>query len=235
MIGRKIKQQVRNILNLFAHRKEYRPAHCGNIRTLLLHLCDMDEEMCTWVLRWLAFPLRNPGARMSTALVFNGSRTGISLFCEQVVARLYGYRGRVISGRQLLDGVFLWFAHSHLVVVDGTFSDRHATRLKELMTAPLVMSKTMRDGLHQRPNKLNFLYASSSLDLLPEDLSGQRRFVIVEAPPERQRAFYVAIGHEIENGGVEAFLGYLMRDLNMGDFHAGTMPPTPARKQLRAA
>lgn len=68
-----------------------RPAHCGNIMTLLAHLCDMDDELQLWVLRWLAYPLRNPGARMSTALVLNGGQgSGKSLFLNFVVAELYG-------------------------------------------------------------------------------------------------------------------------------------------------
>ena len=37
------------------------PTSCGNINALLLHLCDFDHALHMWVLRWLAFPLQNPG------------------------------------------------------------------------------------------------------------------------------------------------------------------------------
>lgn len=236
-LAQEFKYKLRGILNLFADRSDYRPPHCGNIRTLLLHLCDMDEPLCLWILRWLAYPLRNPGAKMSTALVINGSGgTGVSLFFEYVAARLHRDTGRVITDRQLHDGFFNWVVAptANFVVVDGHFTQRNAARLKALVTADSLFVAGRREAPRTRANQLNFVFMSSWPDFLPESL-GDKRFVIVEAPPARQASFYEAIAHEIEHGGIDEFRQYLMRDLVMGDFNADTRPPAPSRNQREAA
>jgi hypothetical protein len=235
-LAQELKYKLRAILNVFADRSDYRPPHCGNIRTLLLHLCDMDEQLCLWVLRWLAFPLRNSGAKMSTAVIINGyNGTGMSLFFERVAARLHGDNGRVITARQLHDGFFSrYVAASSLVAVDGPVAPRHVARLKELISAESIIVSDAGQAPRTRPNRLNFVFMSSSPDFLPEDI-GNRRFVVIEAPPARQASFYEAIRHEIEHGGVDAFREYLMRDLVMGDFNADTPPPAPACSHREAA
>ena len=75
------------------------------------------------------------------------------------------------------------------------------------------------------PNRLNFIYVTSSPDFLPADV-GNRRFTVIEVPPARQRAFYQAVAHEIAEGGAEAFRDYLMHGLDMGTFNERTLPPT---------
>ena len=74
------------------------------------------------------------------------------------------------------------------------------------------------------PNRLNFIYVTSSPDFLPADV-GNRRFLVIEVPPARQRAFYQAVVHEIAEGGVDAFRDYLMHGLDMGAFKEATPPP----------
>mgnify|MGYP001002778612 CR=1 FL=1 len=59
-----------------------------------------------------------------------------------------------------------------------------------------------------------------------------RRFLVMwpeeKLPPERQ----VAIKHELENGGVQALLHWLLR-VDLADFDERTKPPsTPARERL---
>jgi hypothetical protein len=38
-------------------------------------------------------------------------------------------------------------------------------------------------------------------------------------------AFYRSIDYEIENGGIDAFRDFLLRDLDMGEFDELTPPP----------
>lgn len=212
-----------------------RPAHCGNIMTLLAHLCDMDDELRLWVLRWLAYPLRNPGAKMSTALVLNGGEgSGKSLFMNFVVAEVYGSVAakirprdlhRVLNGR--IEGV-------SLAVVDGEFERSHLARMKAAMTAEFLAVERKDEAPKMVPNRLNFIYVTSSPDFLPADV-GNRRFTVIEVPPARQREFYQAVVHEIAESGADAFRDYLMHGLDMGTFNENTLPPAAVRGGDRRA
>lgn len=202
-----------------------RPAHCGNIMTLLAHLCDMDDELQLWILRWLAYPLRNPGARMSTALVFNGSDgSGKSLFMNFVVAEIYGDSAAKIRPRDLHSTFNGWMEGASLAVVDGDFARSHIAKMKAAMTAQSFVIERKGQTSRMVSNRLNFIYVTSSPDFLPADI-GNRRFTVIEVPPRQQRAFYQAVVHEIAEGGVDAFRDYLMHGLDMGEFNERTPPP----------
>jgi len=204
---------------------EARPGHCGNIMTLLAHLCDLDHDLRLWVLRWLAYPLRNPGAKMSTALVFNGSEgSGKSLFLNFVVAELYGTAAAKIRPRGLHSRFDGWVDGVSLALIDGEFARPHLARIKEAMTAGSFVVEREGHAPNEVPNRLNFIYVTSSPDFLPADV-GNRRFLVIEVPPARQRAFYQAVVHEIAEGGVDAFRDYLMHGLDMGAFNEDTPPP----------
>ncbi|HEY6527102.1 MAG TPA: hypothetical protein VIZ65_00290, partial [Cellvibrionaceae bacterium] len=42
---------------------------CANILNALYLLCNSDDEIFRWLIRWLAYPLQNPGAKMDTAIL----------------------------------------------------------------------------------------------------------------------------------------------------------------------
>lgn len=238
MMPRKLKQLVRCALKHFVDRSAYQPAGCNNVLALLLHLCDMDEELRLWILRWIAYQLRNPGAKMTTALVINGRHFDKNTFFEDVLSTLFAGESRVITADQLHDKCAAWaVASCSLVVIHGTLTQRHAIRLRDLVTAKAVVDELRGKAPQTRPNHLNFVFLSGSPDFLPADM-GNRRFAIIEVPSAWPRAFHEAVHEELKNGGVKAFLEYLMRDLDMGGFNESTQPPVPAlqgRKQQEAA
>jgi hypothetical protein len=211
------------------------PAHCTNIMTLLAHLCDFDDEMRQWVLRWLAFQLRNPGAKMSTALVFNGGQgSGKTLFAQHVVAALFGDASSKIRPRDLDSKFNSWAVDASLVVVDGEFSRRHLARMKELISAESVIVERQAHAPRTVSNRMNFIYVCGQEGFLPMDVVG-RRFFVVETPPAQPRDFYRAVTEEIANGGVETFRDYLLHVLDMGSFNASTQPPQPSIPDCRQA
>jgi putative DNA primase/helicase len=213
-----------------------RPVGCNNILTLLLHVCDMDERMRTWILRWIAFQLRNPGAKMRTGLVINGQHFGKSVLFKDVLTELFAGRSGVITADQLHDKFTRWaIATRALIVVHGTFAPRHIARLRALVTAETFIVERRGTAPQVRPAHLNFVFLSGSSEFLPEDV-GNRRFAVIETPPVWQRSFHDAVQDEIKNGGIQALFDYLVRDLDMGTFNESTLPPLPALlKQPEAA
>lgn len=218
----------------FAPPPSWRPARCGNIKTLLLHLCDMDDELCMWVMRWIAFQLRNPGSKMATGLIVNGRDPGKSLFFEDVLVQLFGMQARVIVAEELHDRFTSWAAApASMVIVHGTFESRHIARLRAFITAEDVIVERRGHAPQTRRNHLNFVYLSKHPEFLPD--TGNRRFVIIETPEAWPRPFLQAVKAEIDAGGGAAFLEYLMRDLDLGSFNERTLPLSAPTDRRRAA
>ena len=211
------------------------PPHCCNINALLLHLCDYNHDLHKWVLRWIAYPLRRPGVKMSTCVVFNGGDgSGKSTFFERVVAGAYGTFARRIQGHHLRNTFNGWAVGAHMVIIDGEYSISMARRLKALVAEGRLWVNEKNKPERMEPNQMNFVFLSGAIDFLPAEAS-DHRFVVVEVPPAQSPTFYRAVNDEIQNGGIEAFLHYLLYELDMGDFNERTAPParrdTPACRQ----
>jgi putative DNA primase/helicase len=213
------------------------PAHCCNISGLLLHMCDGDRDLHKWVLRWIALPLRDPGAKMSTCLAFNGpDARSMELLVEVVMLSIYGAQAREISSIDLTCNFNPWMSEARLVVIHaGIFAPVPAARLKALMTSRLLISDKGEPSRVER-NQANFIYLSNQDDFLPIG-TASRRFIVIETPPAPDARFHRAVIDEIQNGGIEAFRAYLVNDLDMDDFTTSTLPPEPTHTlpQISAA
>lgn len=203
------------------------PPHCCNISGLLMHMCDGDRDLHRWVLRWLALPLRQPGAKMATCLAFNGSDTrSMELLVEIVITSLYGHRAREITADDLLHIVNPWASGARLVVVQGgVFNRVPLNQLKALVGGSHVWINERSKPERAEANEANYIYLSSLADFLPVSVSS-RRFTLIETPPAPGARFHRAVIDEIENGGIEAFRQYLLKDLDMAEFNTTTRPPT---------
>jgi hypothetical protein len=222
------------VLGKLTDRAHHQPLNYCNIMVLIRHLCDFDEAQVQWVLRWIAYPLRNPGAKMNMALVVNGEEgTGKSLFFVRVVVALYQPGTAYAWGANKLQSPFNgWAAAARLAVLDGRFSKINACRLKELVTAASLHVVRQGQPDQELPNLCNFIFLSTSSEFLPV-IETDRRLCLLEAPPRMQRETYAAIAHEIANGGIDAFRNFLMYDLDMDNFNERTRPPaTPAARAV---
>jgi putative DNA primase/helicase len=214
------------------------PPHCCNISGLLMHMCDGDADLHKWVLRWLALPLRVPGAKMATCLAFNGpDARSMELLVEIVVTALYGPRAREIHAEDLTRIFNPWMSGAHLVVVHaGTFNRVPLAQLKNLATSNQVWINAIGTPERVEANEANFIYLSPQEDFMPVG-TGCRRFTVIETPPAPGPRFHRAVIDEIQNGGIEAFRRYLVNDLDMADFQTTTRPPELRRTlpQISAA
>lgn len=224
-LGKRIVSLVRAAWAHLIRAPQSPPPHCGNINHLLLHLCDFDYELHAWVLRWLAYPLRNPGAKMERGLIVNGGEgTGKTLFFEHVIARLYGDAARHISERKLIGVFSSWMPAARYVVVEGMLSRRVVHALNHMISSQFVTIEEKGQSAYGAENEMNFVFLADSDNFVPPTLD-QRRFVVIEAPPKREPRFYRAVADEINNGGVEVFRDYLLHHLDMEGFTQYSKPP----------
>lgn len=211
--------------------------HYHNISALLMHLCDYDKRLHHWVLCWIAYPLRHPGAKMDTAIIVNGSQgSGKALFFERIVGQLHG-GAKLLPSRAFFDPHRLnaFAAETAYAVLYGLPSSRLAIQLKQLVSSTtLLVRRPYESDTHELKNKLNLVIISDGDDFLQLD-SGSRRFVAIEAPPPHGPALYAGVDFELKHGGIEAFREYLQNELAMGDFEPGTLPQPLSAAEMSSA
>lgn len=229
-------------LNLFRgfERSPDASRSCALLLELLQTLCGeagQDQAPITdWVLRWLAYPLQRPGAKMQSALVFHGDEgTGKNLFFGTVRA-IYGSYGGIVTQSELESDFNGWASQKLFLVANEVVSRmelRHQTgRLKNLVTEGEININEKMLPLRVESNHIQFVFLSNEVQPLilgPND----RRYAVIHTPPPREKSFYASVREEIDAGGVEGLYAYLMAlDLDGFSEHA-EVPTTEAKTVLQ--
>lgn len=213
-------------------------AGCRKLLALLRYLCGEDngDEVYWWMLRWLAYPLQNPGAKMASAIIMHGPQgTGKSTFF-QTYARIFGDYATVLNQRGLEDKFNSDWTDSKLFLLAEEVVTRQEmwhikNELKELVTGDWVRVNTKQVAAYRQRNQINLIFLSNEGMPLPLD-NDDRRHLVVWTPPQREPAYYDAVNAEIDAGGIAALYRYLL-DLDLEDFHPKKRPPgTQAKAEL---
>jgi hypothetical protein len=216
-------------VNLFnGWKMQPKPGDCTKILVLLLHLCNGDHDLATWIQRWLAYPLRNRGAKMESSIIMHGDEgSGKNFFFEKVVKKIYGEYGYVIGNAQLEAQFNEWASRKLFMVADEVVTRselRHMKgKLKYLITGESIIINPKGLPEYSEANHMNFVFLSNELQPLALDKT-DRRYLVIWTPPALPREFYVEVAQEIDQGGVEAFYHYLLHELDMDDFDRHTKP-----------
>lgn len=213
-----------------------RPGSCEKLLTLLEYICSGDEageDLYLWVLRWLAYPLQNPGAKMATAVVVHGPQgTGKSRFFE-AIADIYGEYGIVLNQGAIEDKFNADWASSKLyVIADEVVANSERYHLKNLLKG-YITGKTVRVNpknvaAHTEANHMNLVFLSNEDQPVVLE-ADDRRHCVIHTPPKLDARYYIDLDAEIADGGVQALYHYLLQ-LPLDDFHPWTWPPVTRAK-----
>jgi putative DNA primase/helicase len=188
---------------------------CDALLRILEHLCareDKPREVFQWMLRWMAYPLQNPGAKMQTALLIHGPEgTGKNTFFG-AVRQAYGEYGFTFTQVEL-ESQF-----------NGIFSGKLFGIGNEVVS---------RAELYHLQGRLrNMVFFSNRIDIAKLD-PDDRRYCVVWTPPPADPALYLEAKSELEDGGAAALHWHLANEIQLGGFDAHTKPPmTRAKREL---
>lgn len=211
---------------------------CERLLGQLRYLCGEDngDEVYWWLLRWLAYPLQHPGAKMASAVIMHGPQgTGKSTFF-QAYAKIYGDYATILNQRGLEDKFNSDWADNKLFILAEEVVTRAEmwhikNELKELVTGDWIRINPKNVAAYKQRNHINGCFLSNEGQPLPLE-NDDRRHLVVWTPPERESSFYDAVFAEIDAGGVEALYHYLL-NLDLADFHPKKRPPhTTAKAEL---
>ena len=217
---------------------EPKAGSCEHLLELLRYMCSGESNATTlydWVLKWVAYPIQHPGAKMKTTIVVHGPQgTGKNLFFEAVMG-IYGKYGRILDQDALHDKHNDWASRKLFLIADEVVAqkDRYdlKNKLKTLITGTWVRINPKHIAAYDEANHVNLVFLSneSMPAVLEED---DRRHCVIWTPGKKDKAFYDALLAEIRNGGIAALHHHLLH-LPLGDFNPGTPPPdTRAKREL---
>lgn len=214
---------------------------CELLLSTLEYFCgneDNRDEVFQWVLRWMAYPLQHPGAKMASAIILHGPQgTGKSLVF-QALSEIYGDYATVLNQRGLEDKFNSDWSDSKLFILAEevvTRADLYHIKneLKELVTGKWIRINPKNIAAYRQRNQLNIVYSSNETQPLPIE-NDDRRHCVIWTPPPLPKECYDDVLKEMAEGGIAALYHYLL-NLDLGDFHPHKGPPmTEAKRDLIA-
>lgn len=209
---------------------------CQKLLDLLRYMCSDDKHargLYDFVIKWLAYPLQHPGAKMKSTLVLHGPQgTGKNLFFEAYMG-IYGRYGRVINQDAIEDKFNDWASRKLFLIADEVVarSDLYhiKNKLKAFITGDWIRINPKNMGAYDERNHVNLVFLSNEVMpvVLEED---DRRHCVIWTPEKLPADTYRAVLAEIEAGGVAALHDYLLH-LDLGDFTNATNPPESDAKR----
>lgn len=203
---------------------------CDKLVELLQFLCGEEGQHNTpvtdHVMKWIALPLKKPGAKLQSAVVMHGGEgTGKNLFWS-AVREVYGEYGTLITQTELEDRFNGWLSRRLFLIANEVISRQelrhHVGRLKNMVTEGTLPIREMFTPIRYETNHANLVFLTNELQALqisPDD----RRYLIIRTPAKLPKAFYLEVAAEMRRGGIEAFYQRLL-DLDLGDFNEHTEP-----------
>lgn len=212
-------------------------ADCQGIITLLHDLCDREQVAVDFLLKWLAFPLQNIGAKMATCVLMHGHihGSGKSLMFVTIMKKIYGEYHTTVGQAQLDNQYNEWIENKLFGVfeeiVDNKKKHNVMGMIKHLITGEtLYVSKKFVSGWEMN-NHLNTVFLSNNTQPLPIE-EKDRRFLVLNPNKDLSGPLHEKVMQEIKTNGVQAFYTYLM-NLDLSDFHEHIKPPmTIAKKTM---
>lgn len=206
---------------------------------LIDHLfSNTTKEAKEWFLRWCAYPIQHPGAKMFTAVVLHGSTQGTGKsFVGYSLGEVYGaHNFSEVKQKELFSDFNGWSVNKQLVMGDditGSSKRDVADMLKNFITCKRQTINIKFLPTYNVPDCVNYFFTSNQPDAFYlEDTD--RRFFIHEVPSQPlPQDFYKQYEAWIfSEEGRSALMHYLL-NLPMGDFdHRARALMTEAKAEM---
>lgn len=205
---------------------------------VLYYACNESDAVFAWILKWIAYPLRYPGTKMTTSVIMHGPEGSGKNTIWDAVRRIYGRYGIQITQTQLEQQWSDWIS-ARLFIVGNEVLHRQEQvqqkgRLKTLISDPTVRVERKFLPGRTEQNFANMTFLSNELVPLyidPED----RRFLVIWTPPPHPDGlpFYAGLGEtSMSDRTVQALYHYFLT-VDLTGFNAHTKPPmTQAKRDL---
>lgn len=200
-------------------------------------LAGNNAEALTYILKWAAWKIQNPGERAEAALVFKGDKgSGKGTFAN-AIKRIFGPHGLQIFNSKHMTGQFNAHLRTCLLLyADEAFwaGDKQGESvLKGMLTEPTLLIEQKGVDATAWTNRLGIIMSANAEWVVPAG-EKERRYAVLQVNGERAGdfAYFDALYHEMNNGGLAAML-YDLQRLKLGDWHPRNVPQTQALQEQK--
>ena len=131
-----------------------------------------------WLLKWLAYPIQNPGAKMFSAVLLWSVEQGTGKsFIGDVMRDIYGLNSKVITSKELHDESMVWLRSRQFIMGEEVSQRRSvadAGILKHIITGDTVTINEKYVPQFDMPNCANLMFTSNKPDAIIMDQSDRR-------------------------------------------------------------
>jgi hypothetical protein len=227
-------QGTPNVYNLWrGFAVEPRPGNCKKfLEHLHSNVCCGNEAHYKWVVGWLADLVQHPARKCGTALVVRSKQGTGKTKVGEVMGSILGQHYTKVADPRYITGRF----NSHMVdclllhADESFWAGDHAAegKLKDLITGQDHLIEFKGKEPFRIRNYVRLFVTSNSEWVVPSGLE-ERRFAVFDIGEGhmQDRDYFAAIDREMDNGGREALLNFLLNyDLRSVDL--GVIPKTAA-------
>ncbi len=226
--GEELGKDVRNLWGGFS--VEPKKGDCSLWLTHVReNICKGDQEKYDWLIKWMAWKVRNVGRKSYTAPVFKGTEGIGKNVCADVFAYLFGAHALQVTKKEHISGHFN--AHlracSILIANEAFFAgDRnHEASLKGLITDDYFMIEGKGIDAVSAQNRISLIVISNSDWVVPAGPEA-RRFAVFDCGDAHKEDtdYFNAIYIQLEGGrsgnrsGYKALLHFLLNEVALTDF-----------------
>lgn len=219
------------------------PSPLGSCQRFLDHIaqnvCNGDSDLFAWVMGWFAATFQYPTDKLGTSLVLRGAQGTGKTIVGRIIGSLLGPHYMLVADSRYIVGRF----NSHLAnclllqLDEATWGGDHAAagKLKDLITGDFQNIEYKGKEPVRVKNFVRLLVTGNNNWLVPAGLE-ERRFAVLDMGDEsrQQHTYFQAIENEMNAGGREALLHYLL-NMDLADIPLRSIPHTAALAEQQVA
>jgi phage/plasmid-associated DNA primase len=196
------------------------------------NIANSDEAVYNYIIAWCAHMIQKPDELVGTAIVMRGLMgTGKGVFANGI-GSLLGQHYIVANNSAHLVGKFNGHLKGKVLLhADEAFwgGDKQAEgTLKSMVTEPLLTIEEKGVNAYTIKNNIHMIFSTNNDWAVPAGAQERRFFVIDVGDKHMQdRPYFKKIQDQLDNGGREALLHYLM-NYDLSSIDVGVFPKTNA-------
>lgn len=193
-------------------------------------ICDGNQEHYAYLISYIAHALQKPWEKPGVMIIMIGGQGVGKGTLGQILRKIWRATYLQVSNIDNVTGNFnAALERTYIVFMDeALFSgDRKASdALKSLVTEPVVHINEKHQPSRQTDSYLRFFLATNADHVKNTERDDRRDFVLrVSEEHKGDKAYWEALYHEIENGGVEAMVHDLLA-MDLSEFKVRYKPST---------
>jgi hypothetical protein len=198
-------------------------------RRLLRHIfeiiCRCDKAKFKYLIRWLAWLIKNPDKHPETVIILKSREQGTGKSTLGLVMfAIFGNRhGAIVDDKQRLIGQFNdWIEPMCFILAEEILwagDRRSADKLKSMITAPTNQIERKGGAVLHIPNRLHIIMTSNHDHAVSAGI-GDRRNVVFDVSDKHacDKSWFDPLYRDLDDGGTSEFLHFL-QNLKLGEWH----------------